>query len=78
MLLESFAEAIRNVRAHWLRVVLTGSGIVWGIALFVSLNAAGTSFGGGAASLTRARSGASARGENCGCGATFAISFTAG
>jgi putative ABC transport system permease protein len=42
MLLELFAEAARNVRAHWLRVVLTGSGIVWGIALFVALNAAAT------------------------------------
>jgi putative ABC transport system permease protein len=42
MLLDLLSEAARNLRTHWLRVVLTGSGIVWGIALFVSLNAAGT------------------------------------
>jgi putative ABC transport system permease protein len=35
-------EAIRNIRAHWLRVMLTGSGIAWGIALFVALTAIGT------------------------------------
>src|ERR1700704_2051644 len=44
-----------------------------------SLNAAGVRPGaGGAASLTSARSGASERGENWGCGATLATSFTAG
>jgi len=36
------AEAWRNIRAHWLRVLLTGSGIAWGIALFVALTAAGS------------------------------------
>ena len=41
MLRDLLSEALRNVRAHWLRVLLTGSGIVWGIALFVSLTAAG-------------------------------------
>jgi len=43
MLLDLLTEAMRNVRAHWLRVVLTGSGIVWGIALFVALTAIGNS-----------------------------------
>lgn len=35
-------EAIGNIRAHWLRVLLTGSGIAWGIALFVALTAMGS------------------------------------
>src|SRR5919197_2100610 len=43
-----------------------------------SLNATGVRFATGAASLTRAKSGASARGENCGCAATPATSFTSG
>jgi len=34
-------EALRNTRAHWVRVMLTASGIVWGIALFVVMVAAG-------------------------------------
>lgn len=41
MLGDLVIEAARNIRGHWLRVLLTGSGIVWGIALFVSLTAAG-------------------------------------
>src|SRR5215510_911331 len=36
------ADAVRNVRLHWLRVLLTGSGIAWGIALFVVLTALGS------------------------------------
>jgi putative ABC transport system permease protein len=43
MLRDLFSEALRNVRVHWLRVLLTGSGIVWGIALFVTLTAVGNS-----------------------------------
>jgi len=35
-------ETVRNLRAHWFRVLLTGSGILWGIALFLTLTAAGT------------------------------------
>lgn len=35
-------EAFRNIRTHWLRVLLTASGIVWGITLFVALTAAGS------------------------------------
>jgi putative ABC transport system permease protein len=35
------AEALRNTRAHWLRVLLTSSGIIWGIALFVVMVAMG-------------------------------------
>jgi putative ABC transport system permease protein len=42
MLRDLVIEAARNIRGHWLRVLLTGSGIVWGIALFVSLMAAGS------------------------------------
>jgi len=41
MFRDLFVDALRNIRAHWLRVVLTGSGIVWGIALFTALSAAG-------------------------------------
>jgi len=41
MLADLFADALRNVRAHWLRVLLTSSGIVWGIALFVLMIAVG-------------------------------------
>lgn len=43
MLRDLCAEALRNIRVHWLRVLLTGSGIVWGIALFVALTAVGNS-----------------------------------
>lgn len=39
MVIDLFREALRNVRTHWLRVLLTGSGIMWGIALFVTLTA---------------------------------------
>jgi len=42
MLRDLIADSFRNIRAHWLRVVLTGSGVVWGIALFTALNASGT------------------------------------
>lgn len=41
MLAELFAETWRNARARWLRVALTGSGIVWGLALFICLSAMG-------------------------------------
>jgi putative ABC transport system permease protein len=41
MLRDLFAEALRNTRAHWLRVLLTSSGIIWGIALFVLMIAVG-------------------------------------
>jgi putative ABC transport system permease protein len=41
MLFELFAEAVRNCRAHWLRVLLTSSGIIWGIALFIVMVAIG-------------------------------------
>ena len=41
MLRDLLAEAFRNTRAHWLRVLLTSSGIVWGIALFVVMIAVG-------------------------------------
>ena len=41
MLHDLLLESLANVRSHWLRVVLTGSGIVWGIALFVTLTATG-------------------------------------
>jgi len=42
MLRDLLVDAARNIRTHWLRVSLTGSGIVWGIALFVALTAAGS------------------------------------
>jgi putative ABC transport system permease protein len=42
MLRDLLVEAARDIRSHWLRVLLTGSGIVWGIALFVALMAAGS------------------------------------
>ena len=32
-----------HVRTHWARVVLTSSGIMWGVALLVALTAAGQS-----------------------------------
>lgn len=41
MLGDLLLEALRNTRAHWLRVLLTGTGIVWGIALFVVMIAIG-------------------------------------
>ncbi len=44
MLLDLLSDSWRNVRGHWLRVLLTGSGIVWGIALFVTLTATGNGF----------------------------------
>jgi putative ABC transport system permease protein len=41
MLRDLLAEAFHNTRTHWLRVLLTSSGIVWGIALFVVMIAIG-------------------------------------
>ena len=41
MLLELFLDTWHNARARWLRVLLTGSGIVWGLALFICLTAMG-------------------------------------
>ena len=41
MLRDLLADAWRNTRAHWLRVLLTSSGIIWGIALFVLMIALG-------------------------------------
>jgi len=43
MIRDLLTEAMRNVRAHWMRVLLTGSGIVWGVALFIALTAIGSS-----------------------------------
>jgi hypothetical protein len=28
-------EALQNAKAHWLRVVLTSAGILWGMTLFI-------------------------------------------
>jgi putative ABC transport system permease protein len=42
VLRDLFADALHNLRAHWLRVLLTGMGIVWGVALFVALTAVGS------------------------------------
>ncbi len=42
MLRDLVLGAARNIRSHWLRVLLTGSGIVWGIGLFVALAAVGS------------------------------------
>src|SRR5215467_1160522 len=42
MLRDLLTDALRDVRVHWLRVLLTGSGIAWGIALFVVLTAMGS------------------------------------
>jgi len=41
VLRDLLADALHNLRANWLRVLLTGSGIVWGVALFVALSAVG-------------------------------------
>ncbi|MBI3783123.1 MAG: ABC transporter permease [Deltaproteobacteria bacterium] len=41
MLVDLCLEALRNLRAHWLRFLLTASGIVWGVALFVIMIAIG-------------------------------------
>jgi putative ABC transport system permease protein len=41
MVAELLAETWRNARARWLRVLLTGSGIAWGLALFICLSAMG-------------------------------------
>jgi putative ABC transport system permease protein len=43
MLSERIGEAIRNARAHWFRVTLTGMGILWGMTLFIVLTASGRS-----------------------------------
>jgi putative ABC transport system permease protein len=42
MLRDLLIESLRDIRGHWLRMLLTGSGIVWGIALFIALMAAGS------------------------------------
>jgi len=41
MLGDLLVEALRNTRTHWLRVLLTSSGIIWGIGLFVVMIATG-------------------------------------
>jgi len=41
ILRELIADSIAGIRTHWPRVLLTSSGIVWGVALFVALTAAG-------------------------------------
>ena len=41
MLRDLCFEAWRNTRTHWLRVLLTSSGIIWGIALFIVMIAIG-------------------------------------
>lgn len=38
---ELIAESFSSIRVHWRRVMLSSSGIVWGVALFVALSAAG-------------------------------------
>lgn len=43
MLRELVRDAWRNIRAHWFRLVLTGAGIAWGIALFLVLTSVGAS-----------------------------------
>ena len=44
MLRDLLLDALRNVRVHWLRVLLTSSGIVWGIALFIVMMATGNAY----------------------------------
>jgi len=41
MWLELVAESFDGIRMHWRRVMLSSSGIIWGVALFVALSAAG-------------------------------------
>jgi len=41
MLRDLLADGIRDIRAHPLRVLLTGAGIAWGIALFLAMMAGG-------------------------------------
>ena len=41
MLRDLCVEALLHTRTHWLRVLLTSSGIVWGIALFIVMVAIG-------------------------------------
>jgi putative ABC transport system permease protein len=43
MLSDRLSEALRSARAHWLRVMLTSAGIVWGMTLFIVLTASGRS-----------------------------------
>jgi putative ABC transport system permease protein len=43
MLSDRLIEALRSARAHWLRVMLTSAGILWGMTLFIVLTAAGRS-----------------------------------
>ncbi|HXZ87810.1 MAG TPA: ABC transporter permease [Candidatus Binataceae bacterium] len=38
---EMIADSLAGIRTNWRRVLLTSSGIVWGVALFVALTAAG-------------------------------------
>jgi putative ABC transport system permease protein len=38
---ELIAESFDGIRMHWPRVMLSSSGIIWGVALFVALSAAG-------------------------------------
>ena len=42
MLRQIVLEALRNARVHWLRALLTASGIVWGIALFLLMTGFGS------------------------------------
>jgi putative ABC transport system permease protein len=41
MLVDLIGQTWRNARARWLRTLLTASGIVWGLALFICLSAVG-------------------------------------
>jgi putative ABC transport system permease protein len=41
MFLDLLRDVFRDIRAHWLRVVLTSLGVLWGIMLFVFLTANG-------------------------------------
>lgn len=43
MLGDRLLEALHGARAHWLRVMLTSAGIVWGMTLFIVLTASGRS-----------------------------------
>lgn len=43
MLSDRLVEALGSARAHWLRVMLTSAGILWGMTLFIVLTAAGSS-----------------------------------
>ena len=43
MLGDRLVEALSSARAHWFRVMLTSSGILWGMTLFIFLTASGRS-----------------------------------